>query len=116
MNDLKARTFEFSVRVMKLADSLPSTRSGNTVANQLVRSGSSVGANYRSATRAKSSRDFVNKLAIVEEECDETIFWIEVALKRELVPSHTVADLLKEANEILAIMVASIKTAKERQK
>ncbi len=114
MQDLKKRTFEFSIRVMRLADSLPQTRSGNTVANQLVRCGSSVGANYRAAKRAKSNRDFISKMGTVEEECDETIFWIESAIALELVEKELVEDLLKEANELLAITVASINTAKKR--
>lgn len=114
MQDLKERTFAFSIRVMRLADSLPKTRSGNTVANQLVRCGSSVGANYRAAKRAKSNRDFISKMGTVEEECDETLFRIEAAIELELVSKELVEDLLKEANELLAITVASINTAKKR--
>lgn len=114
MQDLKKRTFEFSIRVMRLADSLPETRSGNTVANQLVRCGSTVGANYRAAKRAKSNRDFISKMGMVEEECDETIFWIESAIALELIKKELVEDLLIESNELLAITVASINTAKKR--
>lgn len=113
--DLRRRTFDFSLRVMRLAESLPDTRSGRTIANQIIRSGTSVGANYRAAKRAKSSKDFISKMGTVEEECDETIFWIELAVASECVPADKVADLLKEANELLAITIASIRTAKGRK-
>jgi len=112
MSDLKQRTFDFSLRIMRLAESLPETRSGRTIANQIIRSGTSVGANYRAAKRAKSTKDFISKMGTVEEECDETIYWIELAVASKCVVSEKVADLLKEANELLAITVASIKTAK----
>lgn len=100
---------------MRFAESLPATRSGATVANQVVRSGSSVGANYRAAKRAKSNKDFINKMGTVEEECDETIYWIEIAVAMELAKANLVEDLLKEANELLAITVSSINTAKTRK-
>ena len=116
ITDLKDRTFEFSLRVMRLAESLPETRSGRTIANQIVRSGTSVGANYRAAKRAKSGKDFVSKMGTVEEECDETIYWMELAIAAGCVSEDKVSDLLKEANELLAITVASIRTAKEREK
>jgi four helix bundle protein len=112
MQDLKKRTFDFSLRVMRLAEALPDTRSGRTIANQLVRSGTSVGANYRAAKRAKSTKDFISKMGTVEEECDETIYWIELAVAVGCIDANLVDSLLKEANEILAITVSSIKTAK----
>lgn len=113
--DLKRRTFDFSVRVMRLAESLPETRSGRTIANQIVRSGTSVGANYRAAKRAKSNKDFISKMGTVEEECDETIYWIELGVASGCVAAEKVASLLQEANELLAITVASIRTAKARK-
>jgi four helix bundle protein len=113
--DLKRRTFDFSVRVMRLAESLPETRSGRTIANQIIRSGTSVGANYRAAKRAKSNKDFISKMGTVEEECDETIYWIELGIAAGCVASDKVASLLQEANELLAITVASIRTAKARK-
>ena len=112
MKELKQRTFEFSLRVMRLAEALPENRSGRTIANQIVRSGTSVGANYRAAKRAKSTRDFIAKMGIVEEECDETIYWIELAVASGCIQEANIKDLLQEANELLAITVASIKTAK----
>ena len=114
MSDLKLRTFQFSLRVMRFAEALPETRSGRTIANQVVRSGTSVGANYRAAKRAKSTKDFISKMGIVEEECDETIYWIELAVAADCVAQERVDALLREANEILAMTVASIKTAKKQ--
>ena len=113
-SDLKSRTFEFSLRVMRLAEKLPDTKSGRTVANQIIRSGTSVGANYRAAKRAKSTKDFISKMGTVEEECDETIYWIEIAIAAGCVENEKVESLLAEANELLAITVASIVTAKRR--
>ena len=113
--DLRKRTFDFSLRVMRLAERLPDTRSGRTIANQIVRSGTSVGANYRAAKRAKSTKDFIAKMGIVEEECDETIYWIELAIASSCLQQDNVGNLLKEANELLAITVASIRTAKGRK-
>lgn len=115
-SDLKSRTFDFSLRVMRLAESLPDTKSGRTVANQIIRSGTSVGANYRAAKRAKSTKDFISKMGTVEEECDETIYWIELAVAFGCVDASKVEALLKEANELLAITVSSIVTAKRREK
>ena len=114
-NDLKQRTFDFSLRVMRFAESLPETKSGRTVANQVIRSGSSVGANYRAAKRAKSNKDFISKMGTVEEECDETIYWIEIAVAAGCADAGKVDGLLAEANELLAITVASINTAKRRK-
>ena len=114
-NDLKRRTFDFSLRVMRFAESLPNTKSGRTVANQVIRSGSSVGANYRAAKRAKSNKDFISKMGTVEEECDETIYWIDIAVAAGCVDAGKVAGLLDEANELLAITVASINTAKRKK-
>jgi len=115
-SDLKQRTFEFSLRVMRFAESLPATKSGRTIANQVIRSGTSVGANYRAAKRAKSTKDFISKMGTVEEECDETIYWIELAVASGCVNQEKVDALLAEANELLAITVASIVTAKRRNK
>ncbi len=82
---------------------------------QLLRSGSSVGANYRAACRAKSSSDFIHKLKIVEEECDETIYWMELLVAAGCLPQRRLESLLREADELLAIVVSSIKTVRARQ-
>lgn len=112
--DLRKRTFDFSLRVMRFAERLPNPRSGRTIANQIVRSGTSVGANCRVAKRAKSTKDFIAKMGIVEEECDETIYWMELGVASSCLQEDKVGNLLKEANELLAITVASIRTAKGR--
>ena len=111
---MKERTKAFALRILKLADALPNTRSGNTVANQIVRSGSSVAANYRALCRAKSRADFIHKASIVEEEADETAFWLEIIIDAKLLKPARVRQLLQEANELTAIAVATRKTARSR--
>ena len=107
---MKNRTKQFALRVLKLADALPINRSGNAIANQLVRSGTSVAANYRALCRSKSRADFVNKTSIVEEEADETGFWLELIVDADLLSAKRVNPLLDEASEITAMLVASRKT------
>jgi four helix bundle protein len=109
-NEMKNRTKAFALPVLKLIDALPDTRSGRIVANQLGRAGTSVGANYRAVCRAKSIADMIAKLSIVEEEADESGFWLEVVPDAGLMAASKTAGLLKEADEITAIMVASRKT------
>jgi four helix bundle protein len=113
--EMKQRTKQFALRVLKLADALPKTRSGNAIGGQIVRSGTSVAANYRALCRAKSRADFINKTSIVEEEADESCFWLELPVDAGLLGSRQVQPLLQEANEITAILVASRKTAAGRQ-
>ena len=113
--EMKRRTKQFALRVFKLADALPKTRGGNTIAGQIVRSSSSVAANYRALCRAKSRADFINKTSIVEEEADESCFWLEFLVDAGLLGARRVQPLLQEANEITAILVASRKTAIKRQ-
>jgi len=113
--EMKQRTKQFALRVLKLADALPKTRSGNAIGGQIVRSGTSVAANYRALCRAKSRADFINKTSIVEEEADESCFWLELLVDARLLGSRQVQPLLQEANEITAILVASRKTAAGRQ-
>jgi len=109
--EMKERTKQFALRILKLADALPKTRSGNAIANQIVRSGTSVAANYRALCRAKSRADFINKTSIAEEEADESCFWLELLVDAGLLKTTRVQHLLNEANEITAILVASRKTA-----
>ena len=111
---MKQRTKKFALRILDLADALPHTRSGNVIAGQIVRSGTSVAANYRALCRAKSRADFINKTSIVEEEADESCFWLELLIDRSLLAPSRVQPLLKEANELTAIFVASRKTAVSR--
>jgi len=110
--ELKERTFEFASRVITTVEALPKTETGRILGRQLLRAGTSVGANYRAAARARSRADFVAKLGVVEEECDESAYWMEMIIERQLLKSRRLNDLLVEANELLAITVASIKTAR----
>ncbi len=113
--DLKARTKSFALRIIKVVDALPNTRSANVIGNQLLRSGTSVGANYRAACRARSTAEFVAKLGIVEEEADESGYWLELLVDSGLMPKKQLSGLRQEADELVAIMVASIKTARKRR-
>ena len=110
--ELKERTKQFALRVMKLVDALPNSISGRAIANQLVRAGTSVGANYRAACRGRSKFEFASKLGTVAEEADECCFWMELIVDGELLPRSKVEILQQEANELTAIFVASIRTTK----
>ncbi len=113
--ELKARTKKFALRIMKLVDALPRSRSGNAIGNQLVRSGTSVGSNYRATCRSRSRAEFIAKIGVVEEEADESAFWMELIIDGGLLPAPKVSSLLQEANELTAIMAASrISAAKRR--
>src|SRR6266571_5239024 len=114
--ELKQRTNKFALHILDLADALPQTRSENVIANQIIRSGTSVAANYRALCRAKSRADFINKTSMVEEEADESCFWLELLVDAGLLGSRQVQPLLQEASEITAILVASRKTAVARQR
>jgi four helix bundle protein len=114
-NEMKQRTKEFALRGLDLADSLPRSRSGNVIGGQIIKSGTSVAANYRALCRAKSREDFINKTKVVEEEADETSLWLELVVQRRLLSARRVQPLLKEADELTAIFVASRKTAMSRQ-
>jgi four helix bundle protein len=106
-DDLKKRTKQFALRVLKLVAALPNTVAGKAIGGQLVRSGSSVGANYRAACRGRSRAEFVAKLGVVEEEADESAFWMEMIIEGELLKPKQVEPLLSEANELTKIMAQS---------
>jgi len=108
---LKARTKQFALRVLTLVAALPKTIEGRAIASQLVRSGTSVAANYRAACRARSKTEFVAKMGVVLEEADEAQLWLELIIEGDLLPSKRVAGLLNEANELVAIFVTSRKSA-----
>lgn len=110
--ELKERTKRFALRVMKLVDALPHTLSGRAIANQLIRAGTSVGANYRAACRGRSKAEFVAKLGTVAEESDECCFWMELIMDGNLLPIAQVESLHRESDELTAIFVASIRTVK----
>jgi four helix bundle protein len=110
-DDLKQRTKQFALRVIKLVRALPRTVEGRAVANQLVRSGTSVGANYRAACRGRSKAEFASKLGTVEEEADESAYWMEWIIESGMVEKRRVEPLFQEAQELVAIMVSSRKAA-----
>jgi len=109
--DLKARTKQFALRVIKLVDALPRTIQGRAVANQIIRSATSVAANYRAACRARSRAEFIAKIGVVEEEADETAFRLELIIDSALLTQTRVRPLLTEAGKLVAIMAASRKSA-----
>lgn len=110
----KERTKKLAVAIIKQMDKLPKSRAADVVAKQIIRSGTSIGANYRAACRAKSTADMINKMKIVEEESDETMYWIEILADAELAPKEQIRELYKETSEILAMTIASIKTLRNR--
>ncbi len=110
--DLRDRTKKFALRIYRLFRSLPKTDDGRILGRQLLRCGTSVAANYRAVCRARSRDEFVSKMGIVNEEADETVFWLEFLADTGLVPKPRLEPLLGEANELVAIFVASRKTAK----
>ena len=113
--DLKRRTKAFAIRIIRLVEALPNTSTARVIGNQLLRSGTSVEANYRAACRARSQAEFIAKIGVVEEEADESVYWLELLIEATVMPPTKVQDLLDEANELTAIFVASGRTAKERQ-
>lgn len=108
--EFKGRTKKLALRTIRVLEALPKTRTADTLGRQLLRSGTSVGANYRAACRAKSPADMVAKLAIVEEEADESVYWLELLADAKLIRAARLAPLIAEFNEILSIIVASQKT------
>lgn len=111
----KARTKKLAVTIIKQMDKLPNSRAADVVARQVIRSGTSVGANYRAACRAKSTPDMINKMKIVEEEADETEYRLELLMEAELLPQEQIKPIYKETDEILAMTVASLKTLRNRK-
>ncbi len=112
-DEFKLRTKQFARCVMRLVEALPHSRSGDVIARQLLRSATSVGANYRAACRARSTAEFVSKMGIVEEEADECVFWLELIMESEMFSADRLQDLVDEADQLVAMTVASIKTARK---
>ena len=110
--ELKRRTKIFGLSVIRLVESLPRTKTADIIGRQLLRSATSVGANYRAVCRARSKADFVSKVGVVEEEADESLFWLELLHEVKAGDAECVTQLLREANELTAIFAASEKTAK----
>ena len=111
--EMKKRTKEFAKRVINLCRQLPETREGRLIGNQIFRSGTSVGANYRAACRGRSKAEFIAKLGIVLEEADESLYWLEILSETKIVKANLLKSLMKEADELVGMFVASIKTAKD---
>ena len=114
--ELQERMTAFAVRIVKMVDSMPTTVAGHAIARQIIRSGTSPSANYRAACLAKSDKDFVNKMKMVEEELDETCHWLEIIMRSEIMPSTRLLPLHQECKELLSIIVRSIVTTKSRMK
>ena len=110
-DELIKRTKQFALKILKLTATIPSTIEGRVIANQLTKSGTSVGANYRAACKARSRAEFITKIGVVEEEADECIYWLELVIEANLLKKELVEPLLKEAGEIVAIMASSRKSA-----
>ena len=113
-DEMKLRTKKFSLMIIDLAEKLPTTYVVKVVANQIVRSGTSVGANYRAACRARSDKEFVAKMNIVLEESDETLFWLEIIKEKMWIAKSELEIIWKEGNELTAIFVSSLKSVNNR--
>jgi len=111
-NDLRQRTKAFALRIIRLYAALPNSTEAQVIGKQVLRSGTSVGAHHREASRARSTREFVSKLEGGIQELDETVYWLELLAEAGIVSEAKLADLLREANELLAILTSSVKTAK----
>jgi four helix bundle protein len=112
--ELKKRMRSFAIDIIRLVHTLPNQNATRMIGSQLLRCGTSVGANYRAACRARSAADFVAKLKIVEEECDEAIYWMELLHAMKIADDGTIAPLTNEAGQLLRIVVASIKTSRAK--
>ena len=111
----KDRTKKLALKIIELVEELPNRKAADVIGRQLLRSATSVGANYRSACRGRSTADVLSKLAIVEEEADESVYWMELLVEAHIIPESRVTELMRETNEIVAMTVASIKTLRGRK-
>ncbi|RLD65485.1 MAG: four helix bundle protein [Bacteroidetes bacterium] len=114
-NDLKARTFKFSIDVISLVEMLPKNQATGVISYQILKSGTSVGANYRAAKRGRSDREFISKINIVLEEADETLFWLEVIKEKNWIQNELLDMLLKEADELTAIFTSTLITMNRKK-
>jgi len=110
--DLKLRTKDFALRIIELYRKMPRTEEARIIGNQILRSGTSIGANYRAACRSRSKAEFISKMGIVLEESDESVFWLELLIHAHVFPDSRVSGLLTEANELTSIFVSSLRTSK----
>ena len=114
--ELSIRTKDFALRIIKLAEALPRTRAANVISNQILRSATSIAANYRACGRARSKAEFIAKIGIVIEEADETVLWLELLAESKIIPAIRLESLMAEANQLLSIFSASGRTAKNDRK
>lgn len=114
--DLKKRTKQFGLRVIHLIEALPSSRAASVIGRNLLRSGTSVGANYRAASRARTRPDYISKLGMAIEQADESLYWMEMLVEAKLIPGEKLTALTKEANDIVAALTGSAKTRRARVK
>ncbi|MBA4121247.1 MAG: four helix bundle protein [Acidobacteria bacterium] len=112
--EFKDRTKQIALRIIRLVESLPNTNTAQIIGKQLLRSATSVGANYRAACRGKSTADILHKLAIVEEEADESLYWLELLIESEIVTEKKLSVLMSDINETVAMTVSSIKTLRSK--
>ena len=112
--ELKIRTKKYALRIIKLVDNLPGSKIGNIIGNQILRSATSVGANYRSACRGRSKAEFISKLNIVLEEIDECLYWLELIDESELLKKEKLVELIRETKELIAIFVSTLKTLRNK--
>jgi len=111
---LRERTKAFAVRIVRLVSALPNNRIGDVLGRQVLKSGTSIGANYREASRASSKRHFITTLEITQREADETLYWLELLIDTQTMSSQQLAELIQECDEIVAMLTTAIKTAKSR--
>jgi len=114
--DLKKRTKQFGLRVIHLIEALPSSRAASVIGRNLLRSGTSVGANFRAASRARTRPDYISKLGMAIEQADESLYWMEMLVEAKLIPGEKLTALMKEANELVTILTTSAKTRRARVK
>jgi four helix bundle protein len=114
-SDLRQRTKQFALRIIRLYKALPKTVEAQVIAKQILRSGTSVGAQYREGTRSRSTAEFISKLESASQELEETMYWIELLIESGTVPSSKLEPLQSEANELMAILVASVKKVKSNK-
>ena len=115
-DELKVRTKQFAIRIVRIFQALPKTDEARILGKQILRSGTSIGANYRASCRARSHAEFIAKIGIVVEESDETVFWLELLEETGILPGKKLTAIKREADELLAIFAASQRTAKSRKK
>ncbi|RLB87518.1 MAG: four helix bundle protein [Deltaproteobacteria bacterium] len=115
MKDLKGRTKDFALRVIRLYTALPKTTEAQVIGKQLLRSGTSVGAHYREGTRAQSNAEFISKIEGGLQELEESMYWMELLIDASIIAESKLAELLKEANELTAILVTCVKNAKGKR-